>query len=77
MSVINPCLTAVRAVRIDSCMLAWFEWKLDGIVHLPFCLFLTFTMFLSLEPPRVANGCRAGEDIAIVDISKLSHCVDW
>lgn len=64
-------------MRIDSCMLAWFECELDGIVHLPFCLFLIFTMFLSLEPPRVANGCRAGEDMAIVDISKPSHYVDW
>jgi len=28
-------------------------------------------MFLSLNPLREANGCRAGEDIATVDISKL------
>lgn len=31
-------------------------------------------MFLSLDPPREAKGCRGGEDIATVDMLGPLHC---
>ena len=32
---------------------------------LPFCLFLILVIFLSLAPPREANGRRAGEAMVV------------
>ena len=38
-------------------------------MDLPFCLFLTLVMFLSLDPLKDANGWRAGVAmVATVDI---------
>ena len=40
-------------------------------IVLPFCLFLILVIFLSLAPPREANGRRAGEAMVVtVVISK-------
>ena len=35
------------------------------LVVLPFCLFLILVIFLSLAPPREANGRRAGEAMVV------------
>lgn len=34
-------------------------------IDLPFCLFLILVIFLSLAPPKDANGIRAGEAVAV------------
>lgn len=41
-------------------------------IDLPFCLFLMFIMFLSLAPPREANGRRAGEAMVVTVV--MSKC---
>ena len=34
-------------------------------IDLPFCLFLILVIFLSLAPPREANGRRAGDAMVV------------
>lgn len=34
-------------------------------INLPFCWFLILVIFLSLAPPKDANGIRAGEAMAV------------
>lgn len=42
--------------------------------HIPFCLFFILVIFLSLAPLKEANGCRAGDAIAVtvVMVSRIT-----
>lgn len=44
-------------------------------INLPFCFFLMLVIFLSLAPPREANGKRAGEAM-VVTVVMLSSCLE-
>ena len=42
-------------------------------IFLPFCLFLILVIFLSLAPPREANGRRAGAAMVVTVV--ISKCL--